>query len=141
MNVGAGFGGAGKVGPLEVSALAMIGPGATYSSTGEELTFGTSTRASTSIFRQIGVGGEIGISSCEETANNYGLIFAPDRQFNYFGGLIGPGGSALGLTNTERIPDVVAAVGIGLYILVGADVELSFNFSEFLRRWRESSDE
>jgi len=33
-------------------------------------------------------------------------------------------------------PDIKLAIGAGLYIGVGADVELSFNVSEFRRIWR-----
>ena len=137
VSISHGFGVGGKLGAganqgtfvLRVSEFTH-----TFSTSEIEQSYRIGLEVSKDFVDQIRLGGGVSLSSSIDTMMEYGLVFAPDRNFDYFVGALGPNNTQLAFTNMQMGPDVVASVGISGYFVVGGGVSASFNASEFWRR-------
>ena len=141
LSYGMGFGARVKFGPFASgkAQLTVAEFTHTFSSSGVDGRFGMGAEISiTDASRRYGFGFGGRASSSIDTMRQYGLMFAPDRESEWFIGPIIAGNALIGSLNRQHDGDTVFTLGVSGYLVYGGGISISFNQSEFerLRRAR-----
>ena len=135
-SIGGGFGiGAEcQIGPSKGALGANIGGEYSWSyQKGFEDMMKMGGSAELNIIKNYGLGLEGYLTAPKSSVDEYGLLYAPDRQWKGRAGIFA-GGTTLGVSTKGYNADFVLSFGAGLYCIIGMEFEASFNLSTF---WEE----
>ena len=135
VSYGMGFGGSTQIGIFAINIQGTTRHFAhVFSTDGVTSRVGMGAEISAELFSQIQAGAAIEVSSQStilEMLRENGANIGPDREVEWFWGVIVADSVTFGNNSSPASSDFVLSFGASVYALVGGGVEVSFNVTEF----------